>query len=289
MEINLSKTIQSNDLGYSSLINIFNQCNNAINTTVFFNFSNNIFIEANLCAIFGCILEKLIQNNCKYYFVGMSKSVEVILNKNNFLTHYFATAKETDSFNTTIQYKSFHKSDNDDTYESYVQQELLEQKEFPAMSEELTIKILENIFEIFVNAKTHGKCEYIHVCGQFFPNQKNKPLNFTIVDLGINIKENVNQSLDKKLSASEAIIWAMIEGNTTKIDEPGGLGLSVIFKFIKLNKGKFEVISSNGYYKIDDDKLKTRNLESEFPGTIINFTFNLDDKKSYILKKQTND
>lgn len=284
MEINLPIRIQSNDIGYTSLIRIFNTCEKKKNSNIFFNFKNLNFFEANLCSIFGCILEKLKENNCNYFFIGMRKSVEDIFNKNNFLTHYLDFKKIEDDFNTTIKYESFHRTKEDDAYETYIHDELISKNGFPKMSEKLTIKILENIFEIFVNAKTHGRCEYIHACGQLFPNMINKPLNFTIVDLGINIKENVNSSLIENLTSCEAIEWAMIEGNTTKINEPGGLGFSVIFQFIKLNKGKFEVISSDGYYNFSDGTVKTRILECEFPGTIINFTFNLDDENSYTLK-----
>ncbi|RED25041.1 hypothetical protein BD847_1780 [Flavobacterium cutihirudinis] len=285
MEINLPRTILSDEIGYSSLITIFNLCERKNNSNIFFNFNDLRFIEANLCSIFGCILEILNKNKCTYHFIGMHDNIAVILNKNNFLTHYLNAEKIEDDFNTTIKYESFHNTRQDDFYETYIYEELINKKDFPKMSENLTIKILENIFEIFVNAKTHGKCEYIHACGQLFPNQKNKPLNFTIVDLGINIKENVNVSKNISLTACEAIEWAMIEGNTTKVNEPGGLGLSVIFQFIALNKGKFEVISSNGYYNFSNGKIKTRTLECEFPGTIINFTFNLDDENSYTLKE----
>lgn len=282
MEINLPAILQSNEIGYTSLINIFNLCKKTKNTTVFFNFTNLRFIEANLCSLLGCILEKLIENKCQFYFVSMAKNVETILNKNNFLTHYLEYEKIEDQYNTTILYKSFN-TEQDDIFEEYIYEELISKKDFPKMSEDLTIKVLENIFEIFVNAKTHGKCEFIHSCGQFFPNRNNKPLNFTIVDLGINIKDNINSALNTNMNAREAIQWAMVEGNTTKKNEPGGLGLSVIFQFIELNQGKFEVISSNGYYKFSDGKVKTLTLGYEFPGTIINFTFNLDDKNSYTL------
>jgi anti-anti-sigma regulatory factor len=283
MEINLPEIISSNEIGYYSLIKIFNTCKETTNSKVFFNFKNLKFIEANLCSVFGCVLEKLRENNCTYHFVGLQKNVEDVFNKNNFLTHYFDIEKIEDDFNTTIQYKSFHKEYEDDVYELYVQEELINKKDFPQMSENLTVKILENIFEIFVNAKTHGRCEYIHSCGQFFPNRKYKPLNFTIVDLGVNIKENVNSALNEDFTACEAIKWAMIEGNTTKTHEPGGLGLSVIFQFIQLNKGKFEVVSSNGYYKFSEGIVKTLELNYEFPGTIVNFTFNLDDENSYYI------
>lgn len=141
---------------------------------------------------------------------------------------------------------------------------------------------MRNIFEIYENARTHGRCEFIHTCGQFFPRKESKPLHFTIVDKGINIKQNVSQFLGREIEASEAISWAMIKGNTTKTgDTSGGLGLSVIFEFIKLNKGKIQVISSDGFYEFNKDLIEKRKLSHAFDGTIVNIRFNLNDSNIY--------
>lgn len=284
MEINLPNIIESNELGYLSLLKIFSICENINSGKVFFNFTNVKFFEANLCAVFGCIVEELVSKKVECYFSNMNTALESILLKNGFLNHYLKTPLAYDVYGTTVKYLALSKDDPDDTCENYILEELIYKKNFPRMSEELTEKILQNIFEVYANAKTHGRCDIIHSCGQFFPNKSNKPLNFTIVDLGKNIKDNVNNALNTNLDACECIKWALIKGNTTKINEPGGLGLSLIFDFINLNKGKIEIISSNGYYKFNTNIVKTRLLNYKFPGTIINFTFNLDDSKSYSLK-----
>ncbi len=283
MEINLPKTILSNEIGYTSLIEIYNKCLKTNGSIVFINFQNVVFIEGNLCSILGCIIERLKKNNCIIHVIGLKQTVCELITKNNFLPYHFDFKKINDIYNTTVMYKNFHKDDSDDEYESYIYNELINKSDFPSMSDNLTIKIIENIFEIFVNAKTHGKCEYIHCCGQYFPNRSNKPLNFTVVDLGQNIMDNVNLTKNKNFTACEAIEWAMIEGNTTKLNEPGGLGLSIIMKFIRHNLGKFEVISSNGYYKFSEGTIKTLSLKLPFPGTIVNFTFNLNDQNSYYI------
>ena len=86
---------------------------------------------------------------------------------------------------------------------------------------------------MFENARTHGKCKNIHTCGQFYPTRKK--LHITIVDTGKTIVNNVNDFLNKGMSSSECINWAMETGNTTKVgNTPGGLGLGLIFEFINL-------------------------------------------------------
>src|SRR5690606_12647141 len=170
----------------------------------------------------------------------------------------------------TVGYRTFDENDSDDVFTGYVLEELLSKPNFPKMTGELSTRILTNIFETYDNAITHGKCDFVHTCGQFFPSKGNKPLNFTVVDLGINMKENVENYLGYDISATEAISWAMKRKNSTK-NIPGGLGLSEILQFIKLNKGKFEIVSSNGYYRILNDHIETYTLAEEFPGTIVNF------------------
>ena len=113
----------------------------------------------------------------------------------------------------------------------------------------------------------------------------------TIVDMGQSIKTNVN-SFRKKfnkddLSGSQAIEWALVKGNTTKTgNNPGGLGLDVIFEFIKLNKGKIQIVSADGYWEFIRGKTEAKLFDNDFPGTIANIEFNLDDSSYYQLKSE---
>ena len=49
----------------------------------------------------------------------------------------------------------------------------------------------------------------------------------------------------------------------------GGLGLGVIFEFIKLNKGKIHIVSSDGYYEFSNGQVITKRLSAPFGGTLI--------------------
>lgn len=154
----------------------------------------------------------------------------------------------------------------------------------PKMSNAAKNAIAEGIYEIFVNAQMHSQTKSIFTCGQFFP-KKNK-IEFTITDIGIGFKNNINKRFNSKLNAVEAIQWAVKDTHTTKIDTPGGIGLAKLIEFLKINTGKLQIISNEGYYEFSDNIEKKENFIGEFPGSIVNLQFNTDDSNSYILKEE---
>lgn len=252
---------------------------------VVFDFKEVTFIDANLCAILGVVFEVLKSNNNIINVENLNEPIESILCKNGFLLK-FGLTMVVDSHEHSISYQSFTPQE-DVNFRNYITSELINRKEFPIVSKELQKKIVQNIFEIYENARTHGLCEWIHTCGQFYPLRGGKPLYFTIVDKGVNIKENVANFLNTEITAEEAIKWAMVKGNSTKTgSNPGGLGLAIIFEFIMLNKGKIQVISSNGYYEYSNGKIKTNTFNHYFDGTIVNIKFNFSDTSIYYLKEE---
>ena len=101
--------------------------------------------------------------------------------------------------------------------------------------------------------------------------------------MGISIKKNVNDYLGKKLTGAEAIEWTLEYGNTTKTGNiSGGLGLDIMFQFIQMNKGKVQIVSSDGYWESRKGVLDRSNFEHAFPGTIVN----IEDESSYLLKEE---
>jgi CTP-dependent riboflavin kinase len=101
------------------------------------------------------------------------------------------------------------------------------------------------------------------------------------------LKYNVNEYLKSNYSGAEAIEWAMKSGHTTKTgDVSGGLGLDIIFEFIKLNKGRIQIVSSDGYWEYYNDKMEKKLFANPFHGTIANIEFNLNDKSLYHLKEE---
>ncbi|MBE8726960.1 ATP-binding protein [Flavobacterium hungaricum] len=288
MTITIPNDIRSEFEGYNYIITWINKYKNVKNTEIIFDFGRVTFLEANLCALIGTIFEMLESNNNIISIINIQPQVETILRKNEFLLP-FGFNKITDYNDTVLRYRKFTPTD-DLGFNNYIHNELLNKRQFPSHSEKLGKEITRNIFEIYENARTHGQCDYIHSCGQFYPNKLNKPLYFTIVDKGVNIKQNVSAFFNQDIDAANAIEWAMKKGNTTKSgDTSGGLGLAVIFEFIKHNKGKIQIISSNGFYEYKNENTTKRKLTTIFEGTIVNIKFNLNDSNYYSLVNEEED
>ncbi len=279
----IPQDIVSDYNGYKVLIDFFHYTKDAFLETIEIDFSKTNWFEANLLAALGAILSNLESNLCTINLTGLSFKLEGIFSKNHFLSN-FGGYKIEDYYQTTIKYKKF-KPNEEKVFKYYLDNELLSKTALPQMSTGLRKKINESIFEIFNNAIIHGKSNDIFSCGQYYP--RNNKLDFTIVDLGKSIKSNVNNYLNKQMKGSEAIDWAVQEGNTTKNgDTPGGLGLSLIRDFLRLNGGKIQIISCEGYWEQIGIRINQMSFENEFDGTIVNLEFNLNDKSLYYLKSE---
>ncbi|MDZ7703063.1 MAG: hypothetical protein U5L04_01090 [Trueperaceae bacterium] len=211
----------------------------------------------------------------------MRPSVKDILSRNGFLSHY-GHEKIPDHWGTTIPYQRFDVKD-DRYFADYIETELIHRSEMPTMSQGLLKKFRGNIFEIFSNAVLHSRTQQgIFSCGQFFP--KRDRLNFSVVDLGIGIRQNIRDITRLGLSAEEAIRWATMGRNTTKQGSiPGGLGLKLLGEFIDLNGGYIQIVSDAGYWKRTNRTTTTATLTHPFPGTVVTVEINTADTNSYKL------
>jgi hypothetical protein len=278
IKIKIPTRISSDIEGYSRLLELYQQVKNLEVREIIFDFSSTIWFEANLAAVFGVIADYANENENSISLQGMSYRIENILKRNGFLLEY-GIGKEDDIHGTTISYKKFNPQQGLN-FSKYIKQELLSKPDFPSLSKLLAKKISESIYELFENARTHGKCNHIYTCGQYYPNKRPARINITIVDLGVSIKKNVNSYLrknDKSLKTGpDAINWAIQKGNTTKTGNiSGGLGLDLVMEFLKLNKGKIQIVSSDGFWEYRNGKIDMKILDDIFKGTIVNIEFNL--------------
>ena len=156
------------------------------------------------------------------------------------------------------------------------------------MSEMLTKKFKQSLFELFKNAELHASSKSgIFVCGQYY--HLTKKLSFTLSDAGVGIHNNVHKFLKKEISDIDSIKWALEEGNSTREnDQPGGIGLKLIKNFMKLNGGKVLIVSGLGYYEFNDSNEHFRTMTHSFPGTCVNIEINTNDSKSYYLRSELN-
>lgn len=242
------------------------------------------FFAANMSAALGAVLDKFTANLNDIHFDYLSPQIETILLKNDFLT-YFGKQRAVDVNNTTIKFQKLKPTDGK-YFKNYVIEELIEGHiaDLPQMSKGVKEKIVEAIYEIFVNAQIHSETKFIYTCGQFFPNKSK--IEFTIVDTGIGFREKINRRFGSNLRATQAIKWAVEEKKTTKEGISGGLGLAVLREFVNVNKGKMQIVSNEGFYQFDSDGETLKEFEGEFPGTIVNLQFRTDDNNNYSLKSE---
>lgn len=151
------------------------------------------------------------------------------------------------------------------------------------VSSRLMNAIVGHMWEIYNNAFEHSGSEIgVFSCGQHFPHQNE--LILSVVDFGQGIPAKVRNFLSRdpraeKLTAAGCLNWAFQRGTTTKPREkgPGGLGLDLLKEFIRLNHGKLELYSNEGYGVIDSAGEHFRNLSVSFEGTVFHITLRCDE------------
>ena len=270
-------------MGFRRLARLVGITESSQSDRVVINLSTTTWIEADMCAVLGAILHRLEERANTIDLANIRPEVKSALAKNGFLSR-FGNYRESDAYGTTVTYRRFD-IDDEQPFSAYIDNEVLHRTELPTMSRQLQKKFSESIFEMFNNAVQHSKSELgVFSCGQFFPN-KNR-LNFTIVDLGIGIRQNIKNELGWDFTAEEAIKWAVSDNNTTKLAQssPGGLGLKLLREFIDLNGGSIQIVSDAGYWQRRNKQTYTVAFADCFPGTIIALEFNTADKHSYILE-----
>jgi hypothetical protein len=246
-------------------------------------FSHASWFEANLCAALGAILNRTSANLNSVKLENIPSGIESIFKKNGFLSHFGGETRP-DYYGTTITYSSFGRGDVK-AFHAYLQSQLLGRSDLPKMTDPLKIEISRSILEIFVNAITHGNCSQVFACGQFFPSKQR--IDFSIANLGTTIQQNVSNFLRSNLTAAEAIQWALQEGNTTRTGPiPGGLGLSILKQFLKLNQGRAHIYSGGGCWTQSGAIETFADSANDFGGTMVVVEFNLSDSTSYRLSTE---
>lgn len=287
IKIDVPKSLQNDIPSYEFLIKLYNKFSEHSRAHIRLNMKNTQFIAANLLSLFGCILHDLYNKNSHYFTIyGLNDKIKNVMQRNGFSRH-FSWDRLPDPNNTTIEYRNFSATtDNLLEFEKYILLNIMSRNDMPAMSPLVKDRIVDNILEIFNNVIDHAETPEAFVCGQYFVSKQK--LVITITDLGKTIKENVSEYLKYTLPCS--LEWAIASGNSTKSqDAPGGLGISMLLDFLKLNKGCFTLISSNEYLEINQKGARPKILQCDFPGTIVSITFNMKDDFSYILKGENND
>ncbi len=147
----------------------------------------------------------------------------------------------------------------------------------------------------------HSKSKLGFFCsGQL--DDKQKIINFTIVDSGITIKTNINRYFEdlkkdnkkildfskfNELNGYDAIKWALENGNSTT--GKGGFGLNLLQELILKSGGRLEIISNDGYFYINNGIIREQKLDYDFEGTIVSIGLSTDINRLCIIKGDNND
>ena len=105
MKIDFPSKITSEVVGYESLIEFFEKMSTIYDSSISMDFRNNYWFEANLCAIFGAMIEDLENRNNIIRILNL-KQPKDILSRNGFLQK-FGITKPIQSYNTELDYKTF--------------------------------------------------------------------------------------------------------------------------------------------------------------------------------------
>lgn len=142
--------------------------------------------------------------------------------------------------------------------------------------------IVGRMWEIYNNAFEHSGSKIgVFSCGQHFYQQNE--LCLSVVDFGQGIPAKVRNYLSSdsragQLTAAGCLRWAFQRGNSTaKADFARGLGLDLLKEFVRLNQGKLEVYSNEGYVVIDQNGERFENRSTSFEGTVFHITLRCDE------------
>lgn len=274
---------------YETLFDIHVTMCSVTNKHIIFDMKNTRFIAANLFSVLGCILNYSFKNNGHTFsFDNVKPDLDNIMRRNGFARH-FNIPRIPDPNNTVIEYWIFDAdTENLEQFEKYTFMNIFERKDMPNMSPAVKHSMVDNMLEIFNNVIDHGHTDRVFVSGQYFV--KKEQLVVTITDMGNTIKQNVTAYATEHLQEipNPTLLWAIIEGNSTKTTSaPGGLGISRLLQFLRLNEGSFTLISEDEYLQVTKKGKTFKSLEVPFPGTIVSIAFNMSDRGSYRLKNET--
>lgn len=284
-EIILPQAIHSTFDSYEILLDLFSCYTYQKNTTIITNFKGNTWFDANLLPV----IYAYIAYGQKYlgikslYKNQLNCSLHKVFIRNGFAKLCFDMEYQPRDNETVVPFKVFNAND---TYHfgAYIDAEII--RYFPQMENRVKKDLSIFIQELFGNAQIHSGCSKVFTCGQLYKH--NHKMDFTIVNLGTTISQNVNAFLTEKNKElpDNTISWAVKPENSTKRTNSGGMGLSLMQEFIYYNNGKYQIISGNEFWKLNNKKICEKKFRNTFPGTIINIEIDQNDTSYYKYKEE---
>lgn len=278
--ITIPQAVHSTFKGYASLLDLFSCYQDDMLDRIVMNFRGNTWFDANLLAIIYAYVDfgTRIHGIESAYDNQLDCKLHKLLIRNGFAQRCFNMEYSPKAKETVVPFKIFKSSD---TYGfgSYIDAEIV--RYFPKMEIRVKKDLSTYIQELFGNAQIHSKCDKVFTCGQYY--YQNHKMDFTIVNTGTTIAENVIDYLNERheMLPENNITWAVKPENSTKRTNSGGIGLSLMQEFIYHNSGKYQIISGNEFWELNDKVVSEKKFNNYFPGTIVNIEIDQNDTSYY--------
>jgi hypothetical protein len=269
-------TINDSRRDFETLFQLWDRANSA-DLIVTFDFSHCRFIRPNAVAFIGGLVKVIEDRNgtARILWDSMKPNVRSNLIENGFRSTFGGQSPGPPGHSVPYRHDLVLKRDD---LVDYLKSKWLG-RNWVWVSDRLQDAIVGKLWEIYANAFDHGRSHVgIFSCGQHFP--KRKELHLTVLDFGIGIPENVRSHLRKNdIAASQCMHWASLEGNTTKPKDmaPGGVGLALLRDFVKINDGRLEIYSHDGYLRFEKDRELFQSLQHYFKGTLVHIALKCDE------------
>ena len=273
-------TLNDSTWDFERLFALWSQANGYFET-VRFDFSQCTFLRPNAVAFLGG-LARLIES--RYGTVTFDwdsftdQAVMTNLQQNGFAGIFGHPSRRWSG--NSIPYREDATEDHDDILD-YLSDYWLG-RGWIQVSQRLRDAIVGKMWEIYTNAFEHARSDVgVFSCGQHFPGVNE--LVLSVVDFGVGIAANVRNFLRSderagQLPAAACLRWAFQPGTSTRPNDTiRGNGLDLLREFIRVNHGKLEIYSNNGYVSIEPHRERFVNRRPHFQGTIFHITLRCDE------------
>lgn len=150
------------------------------------------------------------------------------------------------------------------------------------LSEDMKLSLTMSMREILLNAFDHSNCKEYYVCAQWYEAQQ--LIRICISDVGIGIKKSLSKCYEWIDQYSDCYAIKMAVEENITIRKFGGMGLSHIRRFVRLNQGRMTIVSGDGKVLYSNGRISSSRMNCVFTGTLINLEINADKKARYFLK-----
>ncbi|MEB0279897.1 hypothetical protein [Mucilaginibacter sp. 10B2] len=271
ISVKLSGWIKTNSLGLTKLLTFYEEISAYRDTYVQVDFSELKWIDANMSALLNALEYKLEKENNIKLFTDMDYLANnfSVLFRNGALTDDGIVIRDTQL--TTLPFKLFFPLEQKE-FAHYVNEELMKHRGLAEkIDERFKNRIKRDLIEISTNIYRHAQTtDPFFVCGQYYPQKAT--FIFTMVDVGVGFLKPIQNQDTSVKTDFEAIKWAL-NGNTTKSEAGGGLGLSGILDYFQNNRGDFHICTGNSYWTKSSELGNTK-IRLPFKGTFVSLCFN---------------